>query len=316
MANDATQDRMLGAILGFAIGDAFGMPVFDWSATTIADWYGRVTGYRSRKFPDGSEVAAGEITDDTEIALCVIESVTAAQGQIDVENIGMRMAWLARGDSRRWLHPTTLAALEGPSEAHDYRMPLVDDEAIGADLISRGLAVGLLHSMGELDGQLLAEESETVARITHGSPLAQSIVEIAARFMARVPRAMEPIAETATAIIRLAADGAVKSALQGARSDIPDAATVLAEAVELASSATDFESLLSDAVALGGATDSRAAFVAALYAGHNGTSVIPQPLIDELESRIYISLAVPWFYRTVARRNGRSIDLRLTQDRF
>ena len=107
MTGDANQDRFLGSILGMAIGDAFGMPVAGWSATTISDWYGVVTDYLPRTFPDGEEVSPGEISDETEIALCIIESVTAAHGEIDVENIGVRMAYLARSTSRRWLSDTT-----------------------------------------------------------------------------------------------------------------------------------------------------------------------------------------------------------------
>src|SRR5687768_5909056 len=102
MTQNATQDRFVGAVLGLAIGDAFGMPLFGRSRTTIADWYGPVLGYLPRAFPDGTEVGPGEITDETEIALCIIESFTAAQGELDPENIGIRMAYLARSDSRRW----------------------------------------------------------------------------------------------------------------------------------------------------------------------------------------------------------------------
>ena len=60
LSGDATQDRFLGAILGMAIGDAFGMPVAGWSATTIMDWYGRVTEFQPRTFSDGEEVSPGK----------------------------------------------------------------------------------------------------------------------------------------------------------------------------------------------------------------------------------------------------------------
>ena len=40
-------------------------------------------------------------------------------------------------------------------------------------------------------------------------------------------------------------------------------------------------------------------------------ALFPQRFIDDLESRIYVSLAVPWFYRTVARLQGRAIELRV-----
>ena len=90
------------------------MPVAGWSATTIMDWYGRVTEFQPRTFADGEEVTPGEISDETEIALCIIESVTAAQGEIDVENIGIRMAYLANSPSKRWLSDQTQARSKEP----------------------------------------------------------------------------------------------------------------------------------------------------------------------------------------------------------
>jgi hypothetical protein len=41
-----------------------------------------------------------------------------------------------------------------------------------------------------------------------------------------------------------------------------------------------------------------------------GASGIPQPLIDDLDARIYLSLAAPWFFRTAVMRAGTVIDLR------
>ncbi|HRA48468.1 MAG TPA: ADP-ribosylglycohydrolase family protein [Thermomicrobiales bacterium] len=313
---DATQDRMLGAILGFAIGDAFGMPVFGLSAQTINDVYGRVTSYLPRKFADGAEVLAGEITDDTEIALCIVESITAAQGEIDSENIAIRMAWLARGDSSRWLHPTTQMAIGGLSEEHGYSMPLIDDELVGADVLARALPIGLLHSMGKYDRQRLIEDAEHVTRITHGSPVSLSVVATAAQIVALTVRGGTAIEDVIQSVLDELPDGDVKRALKGEPDGCSEPARVLTEAIALATSAESFGQILSDAVAMGGAADSRAALAAALFAGHEGSQVIPQKLIDELESRIYVSLAVPWFYRTVAKRNGRAIDLRVQRDQF
>ena len=316
MAGDATQDRILGTILGYAIGDAFGMPVTGWSAQTILDWYGEIRTYKGRTFSDGTQVQAGEITDDTELALCIIESVTAAHGDIDVENIGMRMAWLTRGDSKRWLHEATLTALEGPAEASGYRLPLRDDEPIGSDILARGMPIGLLHSMGPMNDELLRTDVDAVTRVTHGSPLAITLVETVARLVAGAARGDQSVADVAIAVSEGLDEGEVKRALSGNRESVGKAAATLAEAVDLAQSAESLVTLLSASVALGGAADSRAALATCLYAGNRGSVVIPQPFIDGLESRIYVSLAVPWFYRTIARRNGRSIELRMEKDPF
>lgn len=316
MAGDSSQDRFLGAILGLAIGDAFGMPVQGLSPATIVDVYGDVTDYLPRTFTNGDAVSPGEITDETEFALCIIESVTAGQGEVDVENIGIRMAYLARGDSRRWMSPEVVAALEGPSEQSDFRLPLRDDEPVGPDILARGVPVGLLHSMGPGAHDGLRSDAEAVTRITHGSPLAISLVEATARATRYAARGDLPLARLRSVVGAEVDQGEVKAALAsdghgpvtGWSANV--AVQTLCEALDLAAAADSFEALLTEAVRPGGASDSRAAIAASLYGAHHGSEVIPQRQIDQLEARIYVSLAVPWYYRTVARKAGRVIDFR------
>ena len=311
LIGDANQDRFLGAILGMAIGDAFGMPVAGWSATTISDWYGEVTNYLPRTFSDGDDVSPGEISDETEIALCIIESVTAAQGEIDVENIGVRMAYLAGSTSRRWLSDETAAALDGRSEEYEYQLPLVDDEDVGADILARGIPIGLMHSMGAFDGAALRTDTSAVTRITHGSPLALTLVEAVARAVALAARGSMQLDQLPSSVAKGLPDGRVHAVLGGLHDEDRSAPTqVLRSALDIVGAATSFQAALEQAVAMGGATDARSSLVGALYGGHYGSAAIPQRLIDDLEARIYVSLAVPWFYRTVARLRGRAIDFR------
>lgn len=315
MTLNATQDRFLGAVLGLAIGDAFGMPVAGRSRTTIADWYGSVTGYLPRAFPDGAEVGAGEITDETEIALCIIESFTAAQGEVDPENIAIRMSYLARSDSRRWMSEQTLEALDGRTEEHDYQLPLVDDELVTGEVAARGIPIGLIHSIGTLNSSMLTRETAIVTRITHGSPLAQSAVETVALAMSIAARKTAQLDEITPLLLEAMPDGEVRDAIvqtsSGAELDPEDTASaVIASSLAIAGTANSLEQCLQAATELGGATDSRAAIAGALYGGYHGGSAIPQRFIDDLEARIYVSLAVPWFFRTAARRAGMLIDLR------
>jgi ADP-ribosylglycohydrolase len=313
LTGNATQDRFLGAILGMAIGDAFGMPVAGWSATTIADWYDTVTDYLPRKFPDGDEVGPGEITDDTEIALCIIESVTAGQGEIDVENIGIRMSYLTRSDSRRWMSDETATALQDRSEQHQFQLPLVDDECVNPDVLARGIPIGLMHSMGAPDEAAIRSDVSAVTRITHGSPLAMSAVEAVARAVSMAARHELALDQLRAEVANQLPDGAVREALERHDADLSESHEVVAtlmSALTVVETATAFEDVLERAVAPGGATDTRAALAAAIYGAHHGSGVIPQRLIDGLESRIFVSLAAPWFYRTIARLRGRAIDFR------
>ncbi|HYP61705.1 MAG TPA: ADP-ribosylglycohydrolase family protein, partial [Thermomicrobiales bacterium] len=106
-------------------------------------------------------------------------------------------------------------------------------------------------------------------------------------------------------------DGQVKSALfRTDETQSTEPTRVLISALDIVSAASSFQNALELSVALGGPTDARTALVGALFGGNRGSAAIPQHLIDGLEARIYVSLAVPWFYRTVARMRGRAIELR------
>ena len=117
-AGTANQSRFLGALLGMGIGDALGMPVAGWTPAQIEERYRAIDDYHRHVFEDGAEIKAGEFTDDSEIALCIVETATANDGLIDPDLLGPRMLFLARGESKRWMHPDTLRALELADERH------------------------------------------------------------------------------------------------------------------------------------------------------------------------------------------------------
>lgn len=77
--------RVLGALVGMAYGDAFGMPVEGWDATRIASRFGWVD--RFLPGPMDNEIAAGlaagETTDDTAASLMVAESLVEHGGHVD-----------------------------------------------------------------------------------------------------------------------------------------------------------------------------------------------------------------------------------------
>ena len=314
MAAEANQDRFLGAILGMAIGDAVGMPLAGLTAGEIERGFGSTLAYHPRVFEDGTEIKAGEVTDETEIALCIIESFTVSQGVIDPENIGMRLSFLARGESRRWMHADTVEAASGPSEENGWRLPLRDDGPATGDLVGRGIPVGLMHAVGSTTLEEMAADAETVTRITHGSSYAVHTVAAVAEAVRRVARRESTLATLGDDLASARTSGRLAELLtDGHRAIDPmddDLAAVVVGALSAASEATSLEHCLATAGLQGGPADSRAALAGALFGAYHGSAAIPQRWIDGLESRIYVSLAVPWFWRTVAKARGRLIDLR------
>lgn len=297
MANVVGQDRFLGALFGMAIGDAMGMPVTGMAPGKFEP----VTGYRALILDDGAEVGAGEFTDESEIALCIVESATVNDGVIDPDNIAARMRILARGESKRWMDERTRRALEASEVTLDASVPLSEDELFSAGVAARGVPIGLLHAVGAFKADELRTDAEAVTRITHGSPAAISAVTAVAFAVQRAARNPGRVANLEGETADFLAGGELSRALTGAASGgvVGD----IAAAFRLAS-AESLEAAVLAAANQGGAADSRAAIAGAIRGAADGIAAIPQRMIDDLEGRIYISLAAPWFYRAAQRRGG------------
>jgi ADP-ribosyl-[dinitrogen reductase] hydrolase len=86
--------KATGCLLGLACGDALGRPVEFKSASTITSMHGRVTemlGQGTHRQP------AGTITDDTEMAMCIAESLVEC-GEFDPADIAVRFVeWYESG---------------------------------------------------------------------------------------------------------------------------------------------------------------------------------------------------------------------------
>ena len=318
MAGGAKQERFLGALMGMAIGDALGMPVAGWSSERIRERYGAIDGYYPRIFPEGGEIKAGEFTDESELALCIVESFTVNDGELDPDNIGARFLYLARGEAKRWMQPDTLRATTAAEESLAFVQPLDEDGPASADVATRGIPIGLIHSVGRFAPDRLRADAELVTRITHGSPAAISATTAVA-YLVRSAARGEPAPDVwADAAANFVQAGKTADSLRGifngthpvVAAEGNDAASAVASAAAVAASASDFPSAVYEAVNLGGPADARGAIAGAIAGARWGISGIPQKMIDDLEGRIYVSLAVPWFYRTALKRAGLVMNLR------
>ena len=314
MAGRATQERTLGAILGMGIGDALGMPVAGKSRQQIERELGRLDRYHPKTFADGSELKAGEFTDETEIALCIMETYTSAAGQLDQELIRARMQFLARGESRRWMSAETLKSLDDPEDS--YR----SDDDTDPEVALRGVTIGLIHAGRVLDVDALRRDVETVVGLTHRNPHAIDQAVIVATAVGRTLARVDDGVMLFDSLSRVPSNPILAAAIAQAEDRIgrrPTGADVL-DATDSGNAAVDvivsgiaafsiaerFEDAVFIAARAGGAADSRAALAGALAGANAGAGGIPQRLIDDLEGRIYLTLAAPWFYRTIQMMSG------------
>ena len=103
----AAGDRARGALYGLAIGDALGTPTQLMSHQEVAACLGVLDGFRAGPagHPIASGLAAGSVTDDTEQALLLADTLLTGGGHIDSDDLARRLvAWAERaGNGDRWI---------------------------------------------------------------------------------------------------------------------------------------------------------------------------------------------------------------------
>lgn len=312
------QDRVLGSLLGMAIGDALGMPVDGWPRETVIERYGGIDRYHPRAFDDGAQLNAGEFTDESEGVLCIVESYTANTGELDAENIRARLEILARGESRRWMNPSTLALLEQDFDANAVPP---DDAPVTGDVAARGIALGLISAgPPQRNEAVMKQQATLLAGLTHGSLEATVCIEVVAEAIRAIALQVVSLpglsgyvaaAFPGSNVTRML--GTASAEVQGtlsfdalvARIGYGDsAAQVVATAILAAAKTETFQDAVFAAASQGGAAGARGAIAGALAGAAFGTGGIPQSLIDGLEGRVYVMLAAPWFCQTIQLRNS------------
>lgn len=285
------EEQFLGALLGLAIGDALGRPLRRMTAEMIRTRYGVVNTYLPVADAEEGQPLQGEISDKSEIVLCLVESLTTNNGLLEPVNINARLGFLIAGPSRQWMSDATVTGIELAAD-QDGLVPESYHPEPELAVAVRGVPVGLMHAVGGYDERALEIEAATASRLSHAGNAQASLT-----------------ADIAKAINRAGRSRTVASIKAGDGDSTQR--QILADLVEIVRGAETFESAVSGAVAMGGLTDSNAAVAGAIAGAAFGASGIPQHLIDGLDARIYLTLAAPWFYRTAVRRAGTVIDLRV-----
>lgn len=289
------ENAFLGSLVGLAIGDALGLPVLGTSPGEIPPLE---TYLEIPEGPDG-EPAKGLISDRTEIALCLVESLTTNDGELDPENINARLHFLAESGSRALMSETVLKNIDIAFE-HDGLVPDGTNTQAEASVAARGVIVGLLHSVGDPNPQALHADATTAARLTHDDAdsiaavtYVAEVTELAARYVDKEPDWDLPEI--------------------GFTGPLADELVSIANLVHRADA---FENAVLSVVRQGGDATTMGAIAGGIAGARFGAAGLPQFLIDDLDARIYLSMAAPWFYRTAMKRAGFAIDLRLVENEF
>ncbi|MCR4425221.1 MAG: ADP-ribosylglycohydrolase family protein [Firmicutes bacterium] len=159
-------ERVAGCLAGLAIGDAMGMPAEFMSREEIREKYGRIDGFvMPRAEHIHAEMAAGQVTDDTQQTLALAEAISV-HGKITPE--------IAAEAYLKWARDTNAfdSSVLGPSSKTAMQRLLNGEDPASAG--SSGATVGAamrvapigIANAGDLDGA--AHECYLSCLPTHG----------------------------------------------------------------------------------------------------------------------------------------------------
>lgn len=103
-----SQEKILGALLGTAVGDAMGMPAEGFSHQNIRMYYRGIKGYTDDE--KRRDLKAGQWTDDTQFTFALVRAAGQARSIEDVPTLAAWEYVALLPSARRW-GPTTKAAV-------------------------------------------------------------------------------------------------------------------------------------------------------------------------------------------------------------
>ncbi|HWO78498.1 MAG TPA: ADP-ribosylglycohydrolase family protein [Bacillus sp. (in: firmicutes)] len=108
--------KVVGSLVGVALGDAMGMPSELWSRKKVKERFGKITEFLPG--PDDHFIVkgfkAGEFTDDTSQAIKICQSIIKNNGKIEAASIAYAiLEWAEENDAfnKRYLGPSSEKAL-------------------------------------------------------------------------------------------------------------------------------------------------------------------------------------------------------------
>ena len=174
---DNVKNRMKGALIGIAYGDAFGMPSEMWTPEMIKERFGKIEhflpGHPENQI--SAKLVKGEVTDDTINSMLVLDMLCENHGKVDARLfIDKLTEWIAAASkSSTVVGPSTAKAIELIKSG-------VPMEQTGKGGTTNGgamkiLPIGLIAGMKkELDLQEVVDEVAEMCKPTHYTNLAIS----------------------------------------------------------------------------------------------------------------------------------------------
>lgn len=299
------KDKIKGAIVGGAIGDAFGMPYEGLSKDQIKQFYGNISpDYKDSVHSRHTKgLKRGSYTDDTQLTLATIDSLLEKQDDVDVQDMGERFTNLYKDKKLIGAGRSTKFALKNILKGVSaYESGLEDAYGCGAAM--RIAPVAMLPTSGHERDHIFYD----VAGITHrnviGFESAYMYGETAAGiiFHKDFVNRFEPNIKFISRSLGIdpeLKDFSVSEKINNNIEYLDESMEVLASRIgtsglanesvvyamfSFAKEQNDFEKLLVQSVEQGGDTDSIASMAATLFGAHNGFSKLPNKYVINLQN--------------------------------
>jgi ADP-ribosylglycohydrolase len=295
----ATQQRIAGALLGVAAGDALGATVEFKSAATIRSQFP----HKHRDIVGGGpfDWRAGQGTDDTDLTMAIARAyaTTGGSDQLLAAAAANMGDWYRHGPKD--IGGTTATALRRiVAGQNPATSGVADDNAAANGSLMRCVTTGLVRP----DAMARRSEAAALSRVTHAS---RRCVEACVAYCDLVAALLDGMPPTA-ALAWVAGHSPVGDDIKAALIDGPnvpydrhDASGYVVGNLALAAWALaqpgSFEDILVAVVALGRDADTTGAICGGLLGAAHGASAIPDRWLDRLEYAAEIDDLVPTLAR-------------------
>jgi ADP-ribosyl-[dinitrogen reductase] hydrolase len=278
--------RIEGAILGFAIGDSLGM-ANEYKANS-----NKITDFQPHP---ANGLKPGQWTDDTQIMLCVLDSIISNR-KIQLEDVAKRLSgWYTSGNARSIGH-TTRQALERLISGVNYRKSgETGDRSAGNGALPRVLPYSLFYAKND---QPPRYELRNILKITHGHKDVYQVgkmldYSVRSLINGHQPQAVidglheyenkkskRKFAEMLSGINDLYPEQFIEQRIGNGGHSV---STFMSAMYCFLKTPNDFKTAVLTAVNSGGDTDSRGALTGALCGAYNGVSGIPEKWVAQVE---------------------------------
>ncbi|PIN88572.1 hypothetical protein COU61_04380 [Candidatus Pacearchaeota archaeon CG10_big_fil_rev_8_21_14_0_10_35_13] len=292
---DKQVDKIKGAFLGFAIGDALG------AHNEFTTNYTPISGYKPSP---RKGLQAGQYTDDTQHLILGADSLLAYDGRLNLDDISDRLiSWYNSGEARSMGHTTRTTINNLQSGESPLRSGVNHPKACGSLGLARFIPFSLLSALRSYRHKLSRGDIKRILGVTHAHKDVYHMGDLVNYFIQEITHGKSPL-NTAKMILseneflNKRIRGRLDDAVSLSEGSIPQneaidhlgnggfVEDVVFSSLFSAFRGKDFRASVLCAANGGGDSDSRAALTGLFCGLDSGLSSIPEGLVSGLEGSV------------------------------